>query len=111
MRLPLAPMRVRRPQAASSSAAGVHALSDVLCDVRHCTDPCAVWVDGIAHCWTHLEDVWERWQVPEGSIVREHWEPIPYRLDAYGMELAYRVAHRRAGGYYSSRQNNDDGRG
>lgn len=63
---------------------------DQLCDVRHCTEPCFVKVDGIAHCPLHFEIMWDRWCVPWDSLVREHFDDVVYRysMEAQGMLYA-----------------------
>lgn len=54
-----------------------------LCDVEGCVNEILCWVDGIAHCQTHLEAIWDRWQAMDiFPGIREYIEPMPYRQNS-----------------------------
>jgi len=107
----LAEMQMRRACPSATTTPGVSALTDVLCDVRHCCEPCAVWVEGIAHCWLHFEIWLDRTNVPWDSPVRENFDDMQYRLDPFQQERASQLAYRRAGIYTKSMQNKPTERG
>lgn len=71
--------------------------SELMCDVRHCTAPCFVKVDGLAHCWLHFEIMWERWNVPHDSIIRETYDDVVYRHSPLAEVQARDDAYRRCG--------------